>query len=94
MKTPNRPPRPRLELRTFFRAAIAAIAVLGAVPTASADGAEWLSSLEGGRARAREDGRPLLVLVTAPGWCEPCDRFEATLADTGVQDLIDRKSVV
>jgi hypothetical protein len=37
------------------------------------------ASLEEGLEAARREGAPLLVLVTAPGWCEPCDRLDSRL---------------
>lgn len=60
-----------------------------APPVEAGGGDVWLDSLAEARAEAKERGRPLVVLITAPGWCEPCDRFEETaLRDTGVVDLL------
>jgi hypothetical protein len=59
-----------------------------------AGGIVWLDSLERGLEAAGRLGRPVAVLVTAPGWCEPCDRFEArVLSDTGVSDLLREEFV-
>ncbi|MFO8064886.1 MAG: thioredoxin family protein [Spirochaetota bacterium] len=54
----------------------------------------WLDSFEEGLAEAEERGRALVLLITAPGWCEPCERFEGeALTDTGVIDLLENSFV-
>ena len=49
----------------------------------------WRASFDNALARAQSEGKALVLLITAPGWCGPCDRFEQTaLGDTGVIDIL------
>lgn len=54
----------------------------------------WLDSYDEGLAAARESERPLVLLITAPGWCEPCERFEAeVLSDDLVGDILRKEFI-
>ncbi|MFW6223288.1 MAG: thioredoxin family protein [Spirochaetota bacterium] len=68
------------------------IALLLAPAAASAE--VWLDSYDEGLAAAKESERPLVLFITAPGWCEPCDRFEAeVLSDDLVGDILRKEFV-
>ncbi|NBF41579.1 MAG: hypothetical protein GVY14_14315 [Spirochaetes bacterium] len=61
---------------------------------AAASAQVWLNSYDEGLAAARESGRPLVLFITAPGWCEPCERFEAeVLSDDLVGDILRKEFV-
>jgi hypothetical protein len=61
---------------------------------ASATAQVWLDSYDEGLAAARESERPLVLFITAPGWCEPCERFEAeVLSDDLVGDILRKEFI-
>jgi hypothetical protein len=62
-------------------AATCALAQPAAAQDAGPPGPFRFASLEDGRAAARREAVPVLVLVTAPGWCAPCDRLESRLRE-------------
>lgn len=61
---------------------------------AAASAQVWLDSYDEGLAAAGESERPLVLFITAPGWCEPCERFEAeVLSDDLVGDILRKEFV-
>ncbi|MFP4067280.1 MAG: thioredoxin family protein [Spirochaetaceae bacterium] len=99
---PDSPDSPAVSIRFALLLVLVAVSLLSPAVVAAQSGegdgtgpGSYFSSFEAGRLEAQRRGRPLLLLITAPGWCEPCDRFEASvLTDTGVEDLLRESFVV
>lgn len=65
-----------------------------ALAPASAVSQVWLDSYDDGLAAARESERPLVLFITAPGWCEPCEGFDAeVLSDEVVGDILRKEFI-
>jgi hypothetical protein len=80
----------------FSASIVTLILVLAAhvLAPAAASAQVWLDSYDEGLAAARETERPLVLFITAPGWCEPCERFEAeVLSDDLVGDILRKEFV-
>ena len=72
---------------------ILVLAALALAP-AAASAQVWLDSYDEGLAAARESERPLVLFITAPGWCEPCERFGAeVLSDDLVGDILRKEFI-
>ncbi|NBB91383.1 MAG: hypothetical protein GVY23_09305 [Spirochaetes bacterium] len=85
---------PRTQRFSAPIATLTLILVARLLAPAAASAQVWLDSYDEGLAVARETERPLVVFITAPGWCEPCDRFEAeVLSDDLVGDILRKEFV-
>jgi len=56
-----------------------------AAPAAAVPGIQWLSDYQAGVSQAQQQGKPLMVQVSAP-WCSSCKRLEA--------DVLSRPDVI
>ncbi len=80
-----------MRARHALLAMILCVAVASTVP---AQEIEWRSDLTAARDESARTGRPLLVVVTAGVWCDPCRWFaESTLNDPDIVRLVDARYV-
>lgn len=55
---------------------------------------KWIDNYEGGLKEAKEQEKNILILVTAPSWCYPCQWMDAnTFEDEKIIDIINKNFV-
>lgn len=76
----------RRRKRRVYAGLVAALLVIGAAVPARAQDLPYHPTLDAAFAAAQRRGRPVLVVVSAAEWCDPCAWLEAnTLRDTAVR---------
>jgi thioredoxin-related protein len=72
-----------------------AVAVLGLVGSALAQEGQWLQNFEDAKAKAKADGKDLLVDFTGSDWCVWCKRLDAEVfAEKAFQDGVAKGYVL
>lgn len=81
-------------MRTTWVVMIVAALALVAAPTATAQEAGWLTSLDEAKAAAQKSGKPILVDFTGSDWCGWCIKLRKEVFDTPEFSAWAAKNVV